>query len=216
MSIRVTIVPVTPYQQNCSILKCEETGQAAVVDPGGDVERILEAAKEMGADIRKILLTHGHMDHCAASDVLRQQLDIPIEGPQREDAFWIDRLPEWCQMSGFPHADAFVPDRWLEDGDTVTVGEQTLKVFHCPGHTPGHVVFLHEGQRIAWVGDVLFQGSIGRTDFPRGDHQQLIDSIRDKLFPLGDDITFIPGHGPTSTFGQERRSNPFVADARYG
>lgn len=216
MSIRVTIVPVTPYQQNCSILKCEETGQAAVVDPGGDVERIMEAAKEMGADIRKILLTHGHMDHCAASDVLRQQLDIPIEGPQREDAFWIDRLPEWCQMSGFPHADAFVPDRWLEDGDTVTVGEQTLKVFHCPGHTPGHVVFLHEGQRIAWVGDVLFQGSIGRTDFPRGDHQQLIDSIRDKLFPLGDDITFIPGHGPTSTFGQERRSNPFVADARYG
>ncbi|GAB3324114.1 MBL fold metallo-hydrolase [Haliea atlantica] len=216
MSIRVTIVPVTPYQQNCSILKCEETGQAAVVDPGGDVERILAAAKEMDADIRKILLTHGHMDHCAASDVLRQQLDIPIEGPQREDAFWIDRLPEWCQMSGFPHADAFAPDRWLEEGDTVTVGEQTLKVFHCPGHTPGHVVFLHEGQRIAWVGDVLFQGSIGRTDFPRGDHQQLIDSIRDKLFPLGDDITFIPGHGPTSTFGQERRSNPFVADARYG
>jgi glyoxylase-like metal-dependent hydrolase (beta-lactamase superfamily II) len=216
MSIRVTIVPVTPYQQNCSILKCEETGQAAVVDPGGDVERILAAAKEMDADIRKILLTHGHMDHCAASDVLRQQLDIPIEGPQREDAFWIDRLPEWCQMSGFPHADAFAPDRWLEEGDTVIVGEQTLKVFHCPGHTPGHVVFLHEGQRIAWVGDVLFQGSIGRTDFPRGDHQQLIDSIRDKLFPLGDDITFIPGHGPTSTFGQERRSNPFVADARYG
>lgn len=216
MSIRVAIVPVTPYQQNCSILKCEATGEAAVVDPGGDVERILEAAREMGANIRKVLLTHGHMDHCAASDVLRQQLDIPIEGPQREDAFWIDRLPEWCQMSGFPHADAFVPDRWLEDGDTVTVGEQTLKVFHCPGHTPGHVVFLHEGQRIAWVGDVLFQGSIGRTDFPRGDHQQLLDSIRDKLFPLGDDITFIPGHGPTSTFGQERRSNPFVADARYG
>lgn len=216
MSIRVAIVPVTPYQQNCSILKCEATGEAAVVDPGGDVERILEAAREMGANLRKVLLTHGHMDHCAASDVLRQQLDIPIEGPQREDAFWIDRLPEWCQMSGFPHADAFVPDRWLEDGDTVTVGEQTLKVFHCPGHTPGHVVFLHEGQRIAWVGDVLFQGSIGRTDFPRGDHQQLIDSIRDKLFPLGDDITFIPGHGPTSTFGQERRSNPFVADARYG
>lgn len=216
MSIRVTIVPVTLYQQNCSIIKCEDTGQAAVVDPGGDVERILEAAREMGADICKVLLTHGHMDHCAVSDVLRQQLKIPIEGPQREDAFWIDRLPEWCQMSGFPHADAFVPDRWLEDGDTVTVGEQTLKVFHCPGHTPGHVVFLHEGQRIAWVGDVLFQGSIGRTDFPRGDHQQLIDSIRDKLFPLGDDITFIPGHGPTSTFGQERRSNPFVADARYG
>lgn len=216
MSIRVTIVPVTPYQQNCSILKCEATGQAAVVDPGGDIERILQAVRELDADICKILLTHGHMDHCAASDELRQQLKVPIEGPQREDAFWIDRLPEWCQMAGFPHAEAFVPDRWLEEGDTVSVGEQTLKVFHCPGHTPGHVVFLHEGQRIAWVGDVLFQGSIGRTDFPRGDHQQLIDSIRDKLFPLGDDITFIPGHGPTSTLGQERRSNPFVADARYG
>ncbi len=141
---------------------------------------------------------------------------MPIEGPEKEDAFWIDRLPEWCQMSGFPHADAFAPDRWLEQGDTVTVGAQTLQVFHCPGHTPGHVVFLHSGERVAWVGDVLFQGSIGRTDFPRGDHDQLIHSIRDTLFPLGDDITFVPGHGPTSTFGQERRSNPFVADTRYG
>ena len=156
------------------------------------------------------------MDHCAASDVLRQQLGIPIEGPHKEDDFWIAKLPEWCQMSGFPHADAFVPDRWLEEGDTVTVGEQTLKVFHCPGHTPGHVVFLYEEQNVAWVGDVIFQGSIGRTDFPRGNHQDLIDSIRGKLFPLGDDITFIPGHGPTSTFGQERRTNPFVADPNYG
>ncbi|WP_123035759.1 MBL fold metallo-hydrolase [Haliea alexandrii] len=216
MSIQVTIVPVTAYQQNCSIIKCVETGKGALVDPGGDVERVLEAAEKMGAAIEKILLTHGHMDHCAAADVLRQQLAVPIEGPEKEDAFWIDRLPEWCQMSGFPHADAFAPDRWLEQGDTVTVGAQTLQVFHCPGHTPGHVVFLHSGERVAWVGDVLFQGSIGRTDFPRGDHDQLIHSIRDTLFPLGDDITFVPGHGPTSTFGQERRSNPFVADTRYG
>ncbi|HAN69936.1 MAG TPA: MBL fold metallo-hydrolase [Halieaceae bacterium] len=216
MSIQVTIVPVTAYQQNCSIIKCVDTGKGALVDPGGDVERVLEAAEKMGAAIEKILLTHGHMDHCAAADVLRQRLAVPIEGPEKEDAFWIDRLPEWCQMSGFPHADAFAPDRWLEQGDTVTVGAQTLQVFHCPGHTPGHVVFLHSGERVAWVGDVLFQGSIGRTDFPRGDHDQLIHSIRDTLFPLGDDITFVPGHGPTSTFGQERRSNPFVADTRYG
>lgn len=216
MSIKVTIVPVTAYQQNCSILKCEASGKAAIVDPGGDVERILEAVKSMDATVEKILLTHGHMDHCAASDILRQQLSVPIEGPEKEDDFWIAKLPEWCQMAGFPHADAFVPDRWLEDGDRVSVGEQELEVYHCPGHTPGHVVFLHRGQRLAWVGDVLFQGSIGRTDFPRGNHGELIASIRDKLFPLGDDITFIPGHGPTSTFGQERQSNPFVADARYG
>ena len=216
MSIQVTIVPVTAYQQNCSIIKCLATGRGAVVDPGGDVDNILEAARKMEVVIEKILLTHGHMDHCAAADVLRQRLGVKIEGPQKEDDFWIAKLPEWCRMSGFPQADAFVPDRWLEQGDTVTVGEQTLQVFHCPGHTPGHVVFLHAEQRVAWVGDVLFQGSIGRTDFPRGDHAALISSIRERLFPLGDDITFVPGHGPTSTFGQERHTNPFVADARYG
>lgn len=216
MSIKCAIVPVTPYQQNCSVIKCEATGKAAIVDPGGDVERILAAVAQLDAQVEKILLTHAHMDHCAAADVLRQQLEVPIEGPHRDDQFWLDKLPEWCQMSGFPHADAFLPDRWLEQGDTVTVGEQQLKVFHCPGHTPGHVVFLYEPQKVAWVGDVLFQGSIGRTDFPRGNHQQLLASIRERLFPLGDDITFIPGHGPTSTFGEERRSNPFVADSRYG
>lgn len=216
MSIQCTIVPVTPYQQNCSIIKCQASGKAAIVDPGGDVDRILETVRKMDAEVEKIILTHAHMDHCAAADVLRKQLEVKIEGPQKADNFWLEKLPEWCKMAGFPHADAFEPDRWLEDGDTVTVGEQTLKVFHCPGHTPGHVVFLYQPQKVAWVGDVLFQGSIGRTDFPMGDHDQLVSSIRDKLFPLGDDITFIPGHGPTSTFGQERRSNPFVADPRYG
>lgn len=216
MSIKVTIVPVTAYQQNCSVLKCESSGKAAIVDPGGDTERILAAVEQLGGEVEKIILTHGHMDHCAASDVLRQQLGVPIEGPHEGDRFWIDKLPEWCEMAKFPHADAFEPDRWLMGGDTVTVGEQTLKVFHCPGHTPGHVVFLHEAQRVAWVGDVIFQGSIGRTDFPMGNHEDLIASIRNTLFPLGDDITFIPGHGPTSTFGQERQSNPFVADQRYG
>ena len=216
MTIQCAIVPVTPYQQNCSIIKCNASGRAAVVDPGGDVERILDGARQMQAEIEKIILTHAHLDHCAGSDILRQQLGVPIEGPQKEDAFWLEKLPEWCAMSGFPPTEAFLPDRWLEDGDTVSVGEQTLQVLHCPGHTPGHVVFLYQPQKVAWVGDVLFQGSIGRTDFPRGDHDQLVSSIRDRLFPLGDDITFIPGHGPTSTFGQERRSNPFVADPRYG
>lgn len=216
MSIQCTIVPVTPYQQNCSVIKCQATGKAAIVDPGGDVERILEAVAKMDATVEKIILTHAHMDHCAAADVLRQQLQVKIEGPEKADNFWLEKLPEWCQMSGFPHADAFEPDRWLEDGDTVTVGEQTLQVLHCPGHTPGHVVFVYRPQSVAWVGDVLFQGSIGRTDFPMGNHEDLVSSIREKLFPLGDDITFIPGHGPTSTFGQERRTNPFVADSRYG
>ncbi|MCP5147099.1 MAG: MBL fold metallo-hydrolase [Pseudomonadales bacterium] len=214
--MQCAIVPVTPYQQNCSVIKCETSGRAAIVDPGGDVDRILAAVQQLEATVEKIILTHAHMDHCAAAGVLRQQLEVPIEGPHRDDQFWLDKLPEWCRMSGFPPADAFLPDRWLQQGDTVTVGEQVLKVLHCPGHTPGHVVFLYEPQRVAWVGDVLFQGSIGRTDFPRGNHEQLVASIRDRLFPLGDDITFIPGHGPTSTFGQERRSNPFVADSRYG
>lgn len=214
--IKVAVVPVTPYQQNCSIVKCRGTGKAAIVDPGGDREKILAAVKQLDADVEKIILTHGHMDHCAASALLRDELEVPIEGPHEGDRFWIDKLPEWCRMASFPHADPFEPDRWLVAGDTVTVGEQTLQVYHCPGHTPGHVVFLHAGQRLAWVGDVLFQGSIGRTDFPMGNHDQLIASIRETLFPLGDDITFIPGHGPTSTFGQERQSNPFVADPRYG
>jgi glyoxylase-like metal-dependent hydrolase (beta-lactamase superfamily II) len=216
MTIKVTIVPVTAYQQNCSILKCEASGKAAIVDPGGDIDRILAAVKQLGGTVEKIILTHGHMDHCAASDVLRQQLGVPIEGPHEDDRFWIDKLPEWCEKAGFPAAEAFEPDRWLVSGDTVSVGEQALQVFHCPGHTPGHVVFLHAKRRVAWVGDVLFQGSIGRSDFPRGNYDDLVASIRNTLFPLGDDITFIPGHGPTSTFGHERQNNPFVADARYG
>jgi len=213
MTLQCTIVPVTPYQQNCSIIKCERSGKAAIVDPGGEVERILGAANEMGATVEKVILTHAHADHCAGSDVLRRRLGIPIEGPHRGDAFWLEDLPEFCRMSGFPPAEAFTPDRWLVDGDTVTVGELEFDVLHCPGHTPGHVVFYHAGQRLAWVGDVLFKGSIGRTDFPGGNYHELISCIRGKLFPLGDDVTFIPGHGPTSSFGQERKTNPFVGDA---
>ena len=205
-----------PYQQNCSIIQCGVTGKAAIVDPGGDVERILAAVEQMQASVEKIILTHAHLDHCAASDTLRTQLLVPIEGPHCDDEFWLQSLPKACEKSGFPPADAFIPDRWLMQGDRVTVGEQTLQVIHCPGHTPGHIVFLYEPQKVAWVGDVLFQGSIGRTDFPRGNKEDLIASIREKLFPLGDDITFIPGHGPTSTFGHERETNPFVADSHYG
>ena len=214
--MKIAIVPVTAFQQNCSILVCEATGKAALVDPGGDVPRLKEALQKLGVTLEKVFLTHGHLDHCAAAADVRREFGVPIEGPHIGDKFWIDQLGPSSTAYGFPPAAAFEPDRWLEDGDTIQFGEQTLSVIHCPGHTPGHVVFVNEVQKIAFVGDVLFQGSIGRTDFPRGDHDTLIHSIRDKLFPLGDDIAFVPGHGPTSTFGEERQHNPFVADKRYG
>jgi len=195
---------------------CEETGKAAIFDPGGDIENIEAAIAQLGGTLDVIYLTHGHMDHCAAADVMRKKYGVKIIGPQKEDAFWIDKLPEWCKMTGFPHADPFTPDEWLDDEDLVSFGKQTLAVKFCPGHTPGHVVFFHEAARLAIVGDVIFQGSIGRTDFPKGDFDTLVNSIQTKLWPLGDDVTFIPGHGPTSTFGQERETNPFVADHRFG
>ena len=209
--MKVYIVPVTPYQQNCSILCCEQTGKAAVVDPGGETARILEAVEQAGVTVEKILVTHGHLDHAGAVAELAKRLQVPVEGPHRDDQFWIDGLAEQSQRLGFAGARPFTPDRWLEDGDTVTVGKTELQVLHCPGHTPGHVVFFSAGGRFAVVGDVLFQGSIGRTDFPRGDYATLIHSIREKLFPLGDDVQFLPGHGPTSTLGHERKTNPFVA-----
>jgi glyoxylase-like metal-dependent hydrolase (beta-lactamase superfamily II) len=213
LPIKVAVVPVTPFEQNCSILVCQETGKAAIVDPGGDIDRIVEALERLQATPEKILLTHGHIDHCGGTVELSRRLGIPVEGPQREDAFWIDQLPEQGRMFRFPQLEAFTPDRWLEDGDTVRFGAQEMSVHFCPGHTPGHVVFFHPGARVAFVGDVLFQGSIGRTDFPRGDFDTLVGSITGKLWPLGDDVTFVPGHGPASTFGDERRNNPFVSDA---
>lgn len=212
--MKVAIVPVTPFQQNCSILVDEETGRAAIVDPGGDLKRVLEALRRTGAKLEKILLTHGHLDHCAGAAELRRRTGVPIEGPQREDGFWIEQLPVAAARYGFPPAERFAPDRWLEEGDAVCVGERELQVLHCPGHTPGHVVFFSAPERLAIVGDVLFAGSIGRTDFPRGDHAALIRSITEKLWPLGDDVTFIPGHGPLSTFGAERATNPFIADRK--
>jgi glyoxylase-like metal-dependent hydrolase (beta-lactamase superfamily II) len=214
--MKLAIVPVTPFQQNCSLLICEETGKAAAFDPGGDLDRIDEMLAQTGATLEKVFLTHGHIDHCGQAGEYARRHGVPLEGPQREDKFWIDQLPGQGARYGFPPITAFEPDRWLEDGDTVTFGAQTLQVIHTPGHTPGHVVFFHEEARLAIVGDVLFQGSIGRTDFPRGNHQQLIDSITQKLWPLGSDVAFVPGHGPMSTFGDERARNAFVADDILG
>lgn len=210
MTLKIAIVPVTPFEQNCSILVCQETQLAAITDPGGDLPKILDAIEKIGATPEKILLTHGHVDHCAAARRLANQLQIPVIGPQKEDSFWLEQLAIQSQRFGIPGGESFVPDRWLEDGDEVTVGKTVLKVIHCPGHTPGHVVFFSDEDRLAIVGDVLFAGSIGRTDFPRGDYDLLISSIQEKLFVLGPDIAFIPGHGPTSTFGQEMKTNPYV------
>jgi glyoxylase-like metal-dependent hydrolase (beta-lactamase superfamily II) len=211
--LKFKIVPVTPFQQNCTVLWCDETAEAAIVDPGGDLEQILAAIRAAGADPVKILLTHGHMDHVGGTAELAERLALPIEGPHRDDDFLLRSLPQQARMFGVAQAPSFATGRWLEGGDRVQVGAVELEVIHCPGHTPGHVVFFDKESRLAQVGDVLFQGSIGRTDFPRGNHRDLLRSIRTRLFPLGDDVRFIPGHGPMSTFGAERRSNPFVGGA---
>ena len=205
-------IPVTPFAQNCSLVWCDQTQQAAVIDPGGDLDQILGEVERLGLTLGQIWLTHGHIDHAGGTGELAQRLDLPIIGPQEADQFWIDGLPKQSQMYGFPPARPFKPTRWLHDGDTVTVGQCTLQVRHCPGHTPGHVVFHSVEAKRAFVGDVLFAGSIGRTDFPKGDHDTLIASIKQRLWPMGDDTVFIPGHGPESTFGEERRYNPYVAD----
>ena len=211
--MRFEILPVTPFEQNCSLIWCETSGSAALIDPGGDVDVLLAAVAKAGVKLEKLLLTHAHLDHVGGTLELARKLGLPIIGPQAEDAFWLDMLPEQARMFGFPPAEAFRPDQWLSDGDVVELGALRLDVIHCPGHTPGHVVFFEPVSRHAFVGDVLFQGSIGRTDFPRGDHAALISAIRNKLFPLGDDVAFVPGHGPMSTFGRERRSNPYVGGA---
>jgi glyoxylase-like metal-dependent hydrolase (beta-lactamase superfamily II) len=210
--LKAAIVPVTPLQQNCTLLWCTETMLGAFVDPGGDLDRLKAAAASQKVSIEKILLTHGHIDHCGSAGILAGELGVPIEGPQEADRFWIARLEDDGRSYGIT-GKPFEPDRWLENGDTVTVGRLSFDVYHCPGHTPGHVVFHHPPSRLAIVGDVLFRGSIGRTDFPMGNHQQLIDAITTRLWPLGDDTAFVPGHGPMSNFGYERRANPFVSDS---
>jgi glyoxylase-like metal-dependent hydrolase (beta-lactamase superfamily II) len=212
MSLRYQTIPVTPFEQNCSIVWCDQTLEAAVIDPGGDLPRIKQTVQQLGITLKQILLTHAHIDHAGGTGTLARELDLPIIGPGEGDQFWIDGLPQQSQMFGFAPAETFTPTRWLHDGDTVMVGHSELKVRHCPGHTPGHVVFHSDEAKRCFVGDVLFAGSIGRTDFPQGNHAQLIASIKQRLWPMGDDTVFIPGHGPESNFGRERRSNPFVGD----
>lgn len=207
--MKLEIIPVTPLQQNCSLLICEESGEAVLIDPGGDAERLIRHVERQQVNPVKLLLTHGHFDHAGAAAELAEYWGVPVVGPHLDDEFLLESIPYW---SGQYNLDgrSVTPDRWLEQGDRVEFGNQSLDVYHCPGHTPGHVVYLHAAEQIAFVGDVLFKGSIGRTDFPRSSHTQLIDSITNRLFPLGDDIHFIPGHGERSTFGEERRSNPFL------
>ena len=206
------IIPVTAFAQNCSLIWWEETQQAALVDPGGDAARIKQEVAGKPVTVTQILLTHGHLDHVAAAAELAQHYNVPVIGPQKEDEFWLQGLPDQSRMFGLEECQPLTPDRWLEEGDSVALGNITLEVLHCPGHTPGHIVFFDRASRLLVSGDVVFKGGVGRSDFPRGDHGQLIDAIKRKLLPLGDDVTFIPGHGPMSTLGYERLHNPFLQD----
>jgi glyoxylase-like metal-dependent hydrolase (beta-lactamase superfamily II) len=215
LTMRYIIIPVTAYQQNCTLLICEQTNKAALVDPGGDIDVLMHHVKLQKVDLESILITHGHMDHVGGVAELASKFSLPVIGPQQEDDFWIQNLPEQCRAFGFPSTATFTPTRWLNDGDTVNVGKEILQVIHCPGHTPGHVVYFSPSMRLALVGDVLFKGSIGRTDFPKGNHQTLIDSIQQKLWPLGGDVVFIPGHGPMSNFAEEMQNNPYVGAMAY-
>lgn len=214
--LQAAILPVTPFQQNCSLIWCTATLRGAFVDPGGEVDALLGVAEKQGVTIEKVLLTHGHLDHAGGAAAVKRRLNVPIEGPHKDDLFLLESIAEQGKRYGLEGAESCLPDRWLDDGDTVTVGAVTLGVRHCPGHTPGHVVFYSRELRIALVGDVLFKGSIGRTDLPRGNFQQLVDAITGRLWPLGDEMRFVPGHGQMSTFGWERKTNPYVSDLALG
>jgi hydroxyacylglutathione hydrolase len=207
------IVPVTPFEQNCTLLWCTATSKAVVIDPGGDVPKIQAAIKEANVTVEKIWLTHGHIDHVGGAAELRDALKVQIEGPHIADKFLLDNVVESGARFGMTGVRNFATDRWLEEGDRVSIGELTFDILHCPGHSPGSVVFFSQEMRFAHVGDVLFNGSVGRSDLPGGDHATLIKSIKEKLLPLGDDIGFICGHGPGSRFGQERLTNPFLTGA---
>ena len=208
--LRYRVLPVTAFAQNCSLLWDDATRDAVLVDAGGEVDRLLDAVRSEAVTLRAVWLTHAHIDHAGAAGEVAERAGVPIIGPHAADQYWIDALPQQAHMFGFPPARAFTPERWLVDGDTLHLGGLQFRVRHCPGHTPGHVVFHQPEARRCWVGDVLFAGSIGRTDLPGGSQRQLLDSIVQRLWPMGDDTVFIPGHGPESTFGEERRSNPYV------
>ena len=218
MTLKAAIIPVTEFQQNCTILWEEETRHAVVVDAGGDVDKLMDAIGQLGVTVERLLLTHGHMDHAGGAAELRERLAaahpeaprIPIEGPGEADGFLLAAIEKQAQLFGLRGLRSVVPDRFLTEGDTITLGDTKFDVVHCPGHTPGHIAFIDQTARVALVGDIIFAGSVGRTDLGYGSHAELINSITTKLIPLGDDITFVPGHGPTSTFGQERQSNPFL------
>jgi len=211
--IGVFVTPVTALQQNCTTVWCTRTNRATVIDPGGSVDAILGQIASRGLILDQIWITHGHLDHAGAAAEMKEKSGVPIIGPHVADQFWIDLIPSQGERYGLAGVRSFTTDRWLSDGDTLSLGDTTWEVVHCPGHTPGHVIFFNRQARFAQVGDVLFQGSIGRTDFPQSNHGALLHAITRKLWPLGDDVTFVPGHGPHSTFGQERRTNPFVSDA---
>lgn len=208
--IQILIIPVTPFQQNCSLVWNPATMKGAVVDPGGDVPEILSAVRQHGVEVEKIVLTHGHIDHVGGAADLAAELKVPVEGPHEADRMLIQRAADQASQFGLPPVTPVEPDRWLADGDVVEFAGRSFDVLHCPGHAPGHVVFFDKELRLAISGDVLFAGSVGRTDLPGGDHETLIQSIKTKLYPLGDDVTFLPGHGPASTIGQERATNPFL------
>ncbi len=210
--LKAQIFPVTSFAQNCSIIWCDETMEGALVDPGGDPEKLMAQVEKLGIKLTKMLLTHGHLDHAGGAADIKAKLGLPIIGPHKEDKFWLDQIEDNAAQYNMTGLKCCEPDQWLNDGDSVDVGNVKLEVYHTPGHTPGHVILFDRTHRVAFVGDVLFKGSVGRTDFPRGDTQTLLNAIQQKLWPLGDDVTFVPGHGPLSTFGAERKTNPFVAD----
>jgi len=208
--LQYQVIPVTSFQQNCSLVWCDQTNEAALIDPGGDIDLLLKAVAHKNVDLKQIWLTHGHLDHVGASAELKVRLGIPVTGPHIDDKFLLDAIPQQCEMFGFSTVEKFLPDLWLNEASVLTLGNETFSILYTPGHTPGHIVIKHDGRKLLWVGDVLFHGSIGRTDFPRGNHEELLTSIKNKLLTLEDEYHFIPGHGAESTIGEERAHNPFL------